>query len=151
MSVTGQLRGWLISVLFALGVLALSACTPQITVRGSAPTDEDLVTVRRGIDTKDDIQERFGRPITISSADPNIWYYVQQDLRPRPLSPPDILDQRIVVLAFNEADQIQTYEVVTGIIGDIDMEPDPATSRIYGPDRAPGQALIRSMLGVAAL
>ena len=151
MSVTRQLRGLVVLALMTLAALALSACSPQVTIRGSAPSDEDLVTLRRGLDTKEDIQERFGRPITLSAADPDIWYYVQQDLRPRPLNPPEIIDQRIVVLRFDEDSQVQNYEVINGIIGDVESVPDSASSKIYGPDRSPGQALIRSMLGTLAL
>ena len=99
MSVTRQVRAFVLFVLLGLLPVALGACSAQIDVRGSAPSDEDLVTVRPGLDTKTDIHERFGLPITVSAADPNIWYYVKQDLRPLPLSPPEVIDQRIVVVA----------------------------------------------------
>ena len=147
MSVTRQLRGLVLFVLLGLSTLALSACTSQIDVRGSAPSDEDLVTVRRGIDTKAEIQERFGLPITLGVADPNTWYYVQQDLRPRPLSPPDVIDQRIVMLQFDSEDLVQNFEVVNGLVGDTDFEPDPASSKIYGPDRTAVQSFFRSIFG----
>ena len=147
MSVTRQLRGLVLFVLLGLSALALSACATEIDVRGSAPSDEDLVTVRRGIDTKKEIQERFGLPITLGAADPNVWYYVQQDLRPRPLSPPDVIDQRIVMLQFDSEDLVQNFEVVNGLVGDIDFEPDPASSKIYGPDRTAVQSFFRSIFG----
>ncbi|MGB1160098.1 MAG: outer membrane protein assembly factor BamE domain-containing protein, partial [Alphaproteobacteria bacterium] len=88
--VTRQVRAFVLLVLLSLSALLLAGCTAQVDVRGSAPSDEDLATVRRGLDTKNDIQERFGLPIAQGAADPNVWYYVKQDLRPLPLSPPEV-------------------------------------------------------------
>ena len=114
---------------------------------GSAPSDEDLATVRRGVDTKQDIQERFGLPITIGSADPNIWYYVKQDLRPLPLSPPDVIGQRIVVISFDAEELVADMSVKNGIVGDTSFRPDPESSKIYGPDRSAAQEFFRNIFG----
>ena len=147
MSVTRQVRAVLVALsLLAFG-LALGGCSAQIDVRGSAPSDEDLVTVRKGIDTKAELQDRFGRPITVSVADPNIWYYVKQDLRPRPLNPPLVIDQRVVVLVFDDDDVVQSFEVAEGILGDTNLQPDPDSSSIYGPDRPAAQGLFQTIFG----
>ena len=147
MSVTRQVRAVLLALsLLAFG-LVLGGCSAQIDVRGSAPSDEDLVTVRKGIDTKEELQDRFGRPITVSVADPNIWYYVKQDLRPRPLNPPLVIDQRIVVLVFDDDDVVQNFEVAEGILGDTNLQPDPDSSSIYGPDRSAAQGLFQTIFG----
>lgn len=60
MSVTRQVRAFVLFLLLSLSALLMIGCTAQVDVRGSAPSDEDLATVRRGVDTKQDIQERFG-------------------------------------------------------------------------------------------
>jgi len=147
MSVTRQVRAFVLFVLLGLLPVALGACSAQIDVRGSAPSDEDLVTVRPGLDTKTDIQERFGLPMTVSAADPNIWYYVKQDLRPLPLSPPEVIDQRIVVVSFDVEDLVVGTEVVNGLVGDTDFRPDPDSSKIYGPDRSAAQAFFQTIFG----
>ena len=147
MSVTRQVRAFVLFVVLGLSALLVAGCTAQVDVRGSAPTDEDLVTVREGIDTKKDIQERFGLPITVSAADPNLWYYVKQDLRPLPLSPPEVIGQRVVVIGFDGDDLVSGIDVVNGIIGDTNFEPDPASSKIYGPDRSAAQEFFRNIFG----
>ena len=147
MSVTRQVRAFVLLVLLSLSALLLAGCTAQVDVRGSAPSDEDLATVRRGLDTKKDIQERFGLPIAQGAADPNVWYYVKQDLRPLPLSPPEVIGQRIVVINFDDEDLVLGLDVVNGIVGDTDFRPDPDSSKIYGPDRSPVQEFFNNVFG----
>ncbi len=147
MTVTRRVRAGLLALLLLAAGIMLSGCTAQIDVRGSAPSDEDLVTIRKGIDTQKDLQNRFGLPITTSIADPNIWYYVQQDLRPQPLNPPRVIDQRVVVMVFNEDGLIQSFQVADGILGNPDLQPDPASSSIYGPDRSAAQSLFQTIFG----
>ncbi len=151
MSVTRQVRAFVLFILLSLSSLSLVACTAQVDVRGSAPSDEDLATVRRGLDTKMDIQERFGLPITIGAADPNLWYYVKQDLRPLPLSPPEVIGQRIVLIQFDTEELVVDMEVVNGIIGDTDFRPDTDSSKIYGPDRSAAQEFFRNIFGSVGL
>ena len=151
MTVTRQVRAFVLFILLSLSGLSLVACTAQVDVRGSAPSDEDLATVRRGLDTKMDIQERFGLPITIGAADPNLWYYVKQDLRPLPLSPPEVIGQRIVLIQFDTEELVVDREVVNGIIGDTDFRPDRDSSKIYGPDRSAAQEFFRNIFGSVGL
>ena len=134
-------------VVLSLSALLLVGCTAQVDVRGSAPSDEDLASVRRGLDTKKDIQERFGLPIATGAADPNVWYYVKQDLRPLPLSPPEIIGQRIVVINFDQEDLVLSLNVVNGIVGDTKFRPDPDSSKIYGPDRSAVQEFFNTFFG----
>lgn len=147
MSVTGQVRAFVLLVVLSLSALLLVGCTAQVDVRGSAPSDEDLASVRRGLDTKKDIQERFGLPIATGAADPNVWYYVKQDLRPLPLSPPEIIGQRIVVINFDQEDLVMSLNVVNGIVGDTKFRPDPDSSKIYGPDRSAVQEFFNTFFG----
>ena len=147
MSVTGQVRAFVLLVVLSLSGLLLVGCTAQVDVRGSAPSDEDLASVRRGLDTKKDIQERFGLPIATGAADPNVWYYVKQDLRPLPLSPPEIIGQRIVVINFDQEDLVMSLNVVNGIVGDTKFRPDPDSSKIYGPDRSAVQEFFNTFFG----
>ena len=147
MSVTGQVRAFVLLVVLSLSALLLVGCTAQVDVRGSAPSDEDLASVRRGLDTKKDIQERFGLPIATGAADPNVWYYVKQDLRPLPLSPPEIIGQRIVVINFDQEDLVLSLNVVNGIVGDTKFRPDPDSSKIYGPDRSAVQEFFNTFFG----
>ncbi len=147
MSVTRQVCAVSLALSVLAFGLALGGCSAQIDVRGSAPSDEDLVTVRKGIDTKNELQDRFGRPITISVADPNVWYYVKQDLRPRPLNPPLVIDQRVVVLVFDDGGVVQNFEVAEGILGDTNLRPDPDSSSIYGPERSAAQGLFQTIFG----
>lgn len=147
MSVTRQVRAFVLLVVLSLSALLLVGCTAQVDVRGSAPSDEDLASVRRGLDTKKDIQERFGLPIATGAADPNVWYYVKQDLRPLPLSPPEIIGQRIVVINFDQEDLVMSLNVVNGIVGDTKFRPDPDSSKIYGPDRSAVQEFFNTFFG----
>ena len=96
-----------VAVALSLG-LALAACESQISVRGAIPDREEVAEIQPGLDTKEDILNRFGSPSTVSTFLDNTWYYMGQQVEQFAFYAPNVTDRGILVVEFDD----------TGVVGD---------------------------------
>ena len=103
--------------LIALTALALvtSACTPTIAQRGNMLDDEQVQQVAINQSTRSDVLRTLGSPTTHSTFDPNVWYYIGQETSKRGILDPKIVEERVVLVAFNDDGYVEAIE-------DIDRE-----------------------------
>jgi outer membrane protein assembly factor BamE (lipoprotein component of BamABCDE complex) len=97
----------LAALVLSLG-LTLSACESQVSVRGAIPDPEEVAEIQPGLDTKQDILNRFGSPSTVSTFRDNTWYYMGQQVEQFAFYAPDVTDRGILVVVFDD----------TGVVGD---------------------------------
>jgi outer membrane protein assembly factor BamE (lipoprotein component of BamABCDE complex) len=106
------------TLLAGLGLaLALTAigCTPRIDQRGNKPDEEQVVHINPGVDDKNRVAELIGTPSTISTFNDRTWYYISKRTETTAFLDPDVTDQEILAISFDES----------GIVQDM---------RIYGPE-----------------
>jgi outer membrane protein assembly factor BamE (lipoprotein component of BamABCDE complex) len=85
-----------------ISLLAFSACTPTIAQRGNMLEDYQISEVQQNIHTRTDVLRILGSPTTQATFDPNIWYYIGQKTEKRGILDPEVVAERIIVVAFNE-------------------------------------------------
>ena len=64
---------------FSLVLFVLcTACEPEKYVRGRVVPDEDMLALKKGVETmhKDQVETLIGPPSSILNFDPNTWYYL---------------------------------------------------------------------------
>jgi outer membrane protein assembly factor BamE (lipoprotein component of BamABCDE complex) len=67
-----------ITVLSALGLLAVGACTPLNSYQGFQIIDQTPGDVRPGQDTRATVQAKLGSPTEVATFDKNEWFYISQ-------------------------------------------------------------------------
>ena len=104
-------RGW-VRIVPALGLVALlvAACSPQPRFHGYAPEDETLAEIEIGVDTRDTVAERIGRPTTSGLMEGSGWYYVQSDWVQEAWRAPVEIDRQVVAITFDENDRVRNIE-----------------------------------------
>jgi outer membrane protein assembly factor BamE (lipoprotein component of BamABCDE complex) len=114
---TGRLRyrGTLLAGVAVALALAVSACTPRIDQRGNKPDEEQVVLINPGVDDKNRVAELIGTPSTISTFDDRTWYYISKRTETTAFFDPDVVDQEILAISFDEQ----------GVVDNM---------RIYGPE-----------------
>ena len=114
---TGRLRyrGLALAGVGVALALAVSACTPRIDQRGNKPDEEQVVLINPGVDDKNRVAELIGTPSTISTFDDRTWYYVSKRTETTAFFDPDVVDQEILAISFDEQ----------GIVDNM---------RVYGPE-----------------
>lgn len=117
----------------AAGVTLISACTPTYNVRGNLIQDYQIADIKAGKDTRSDILKKLGSPTTKAPFNEDIWYYMGQEMSKKGIFDPEVVAERIIVVAFNEEGIVQRMEEVKGNRMDIPYQErkTPTTGNEY--------------------
>ena len=92
------------SPLAPLAMAALiAACSPIIDTRGNLPEVEDLDKIKVGASTKEEVSTVLGSPSSVATFDPNTWYYISKRTETVAFFRPEVLDQKVVTIRFDDA------------------------------------------------
>lgn len=101
-------------VLF-LPVAFLAACSNAIAVYGYVPHQSRIDQAVAGEADRKEVRDLFGAPFTLGTFDENYWFYIERRTRIRGILEPKLLDQRVLVVKFDEENGTlagtQMYEV----------------------------------------
>lgn len=99
--------------LFAIfTAMGLSACTPTHNVRGNLIEDYQLEDIQAGVDGRSDILRKLGSPTTRAPFDDDVWYYLGQETEKRGVFDPEVKNERVVVVFFNDDGIVEKIEDV---------------------------------------
>lgn len=119
--------GWLLLA----SVAALAACSPRIDQRGNLLDPDAVLAVQPGIQTKDQVAQLLGTPSTIATFDDKTWYYVSKRTETTAFFTPDITDQQVLVVKFDDADVVENVHLY-GMDDAYEIEPVDRTTPTYG-------------------
>jgi outer membrane protein assembly factor BamE (lipoprotein component of BamABCDE complex) len=91
---------WLAAVLVAG---ALASCAPMVHTDGQIPDPVKLASIQLGVQTQEEVAEMLGTPSSVGTFDPNTWYYISKRTSTTAFLEPDVLEQRVVVINFDES------------------------------------------------
>lgn len=89
-----------ISLLCVFSLLALGACAPVKAKRGNMVELHQMQAVKPGETTRSEVLKIMGSPTTVSTFNPNVWYYLGQDTEKRGIFDAKIVNERIVAVVF---------------------------------------------------
>jgi outer membrane protein assembly factor BamE (lipoprotein component of BamABCDE complex) len=98
------------SIALFLVVGLISACTPTQSNRGNLVEDFRLDEVTPGVSTRTNVLKSLGSPTTVAPFDNNVWYYIGQKMEKKGIFDPEVVDEKIIVVAFNDKGILQTIE-----------------------------------------
>lgn len=99
----------------------LAACSFPQEVRGNLPDLDAIPQLEAGKTTKDDVQRLLGSPTSISTFDPDTWYYVSRKVERDSFSDPNLIEQRVFQLHFDKNAVLTSFEQRINETRDIDM------------------------------
>jgi outer membrane protein assembly factor BamE (lipoprotein component of BamABCDE complex) len=86
----------------ALIALALAACQPTIDQRGNLPDQKKLATIEPGVTTREMVSQILGTPSSVSTFSDKTWYYISRRTEQTAFFTPEVLDQQVVAVAFDD-------------------------------------------------
>lgn len=94
------------------GVLAASlvACSPVFRDHGYVPTEQELVTIAVGQDTRESVAEKVGRPSATGLLNDVGWFYVKSRWRHFGAAAPQEIDRQVLAITFTESGTVQNIE-----------------------------------------
>jgi outer membrane protein assembly factor BamE (lipoprotein component of BamABCDE complex) len=94
----------------ALIALALAACQPTIDQRGNLPDEKKLSAIEPGVTTKEAVSRLIGTPSSVSTFGDKTWYYISRRTEQTAFFNPQVLDQQVVVVAFDEGGVVRNVQ-----------------------------------------
>ena len=98
------------TAILAIGLLVFSGCSPTTANRGNLVEDFRLDEVLIGISSRSDVIRHIGSPTTQSPFDENIWYYMGQKTEKHSVFDPQVVEEKIVMVAFDNKGIVQKIE-----------------------------------------
>lgn len=89
-------------ILLCTGASLLAACTPTVAQRGNLLEERQVSQIVPTIHTQSDVLRILGSPTTIAPFDESTWYYIGQETEKHGILDPEIVQERIVVVHFDE-------------------------------------------------
>lgn len=98
----------------AIGYLSVAACAPISSYSGFQAIESDPKDVKVGVDTKSTVRGKLGSPSTVSTFDPNIWFYMNQVKERVAFRRPQVVARNVTAIAFNkESEQVESVRTYT--------------------------------------
>ncbi len=89
-----------------------SACTPTKNNRGNMVENFRMAEITLGVSTRTNVLKSLGSPTTKAPFDENVWYYIGQKMEKKGIFDPKVVEEKVIVVAFDEAGIVQTMEEI---------------------------------------
>lgn len=91
-------------VLFASAAI-VTGCAPTSIYQGFQAVDAKPTDVKVAEDTKATVLSRLGSPTSVSTFDPNVWFYISQVTEYQSFYKPHTIRRDVVAITFNKGDE----------------------------------------------
>jgi outer membrane protein assembly factor BamE (lipoprotein component of BamABCDE complex) len=82
----------------------VQGCAPISVYQGFQVVDTKPTDLKVGEDTKSTVMARLGSPSTVSTFDPNVWFYITQVSEHQAFYQPKTIRRDVVAVSFDKAD-----------------------------------------------
>jgi outer membrane protein assembly factor BamE (lipoprotein component of BamABCDE complex) len=103
----GSLGGTRKQAAVLLLAAGLAACAPIFRNHGYVPAEDELALVEVGVDTRETVGQKIGRPSTSGLLNDEGWFYVQSRYELRGPREPREIDRQVLAVTFNEAGTVE--------------------------------------------
>ena len=118
-----------------------ASCGGFDDLRGNEPDPEKVLAVHPGINTRQQVAQLLGTPSTTGTFDRNTWYYISNRTTRFAFFDPEIVDQEVLVVKFDEGGTVSDmyiYGVEDGRV----IEPVERETPTFGQELTVLQQLI---------
>jgi outer membrane protein assembly factor BamE (lipoprotein component of BamABCDE complex) len=125
----------LVSIVATISSAAVIAgCATNVEQRGNLPPQDKITEVHPGTTTKDEVTEILGSPSSISVFNDKTWYYISRRTGQFAFFDPDVLDQQVYVITFDDQGVVQA-------VGHKSLEDGKDITPVARATPAPGREL----------
>ena len=94
-------------VAVALAAVTLAACAPTVDQRGNLPDPDQLALIHAGTTTRQQVAKILGTPSSTGVFDDKNWYYISKKTEQVAFLDPDVLDQQVYIVKFDDKGVVQ--------------------------------------------
>ncbi len=91
----------------AAALLIVAGCSTTLDQRGNLPDEAKLELIRPGVTSRETVSQLLGTPSSVSTFDDKTWYYISRRTEQFAFFKPELLDQQVVAVTFDENGVVQ--------------------------------------------
>jgi outer membrane protein assembly factor BamE (lipoprotein component of BamABCDE complex) len=95
---------------FGIITLGLVACAPVVDQRGNLPDPSKVASIEPGVTTKETVSKLLGTPSSVSTFNDKTWYYISRRTETTAFFAPEVTDQLVVTVAFDDTGIVRRVE-----------------------------------------
>ena len=103
-------RNRVMSIVAALSLSALTACSATYRNHGYVPPEEDLQQLVVGVDTRATVDDVVGPPSVGGVVGDGNYYYVRKRVREYGMFRPEVVERQVLAISFDDTDAIANIE-----------------------------------------
>lgn len=88
----------------------MPCCSATVDKRGNLPEAEKLAEIHPGSTTKDQVVKILGTPSSTGTFDGKNWYYISKRTSQLAFLDPEVLDQQVYILRFDDKGVLRTVD-----------------------------------------
>ena len=88
----------------------LTGCAASVDQRGNLPEADKLAEIHPGATTKDQVVKILGTPSSTATFDDKNWYYISRKVSHLAFFQPEVLDQQVYILRFDDKGVVRTVD-----------------------------------------
>ena len=138
--VPGSVLGCVLGCVLAAALLA--GCAPRVHVQGHVTDPEALAQIEPGVQSRAEVAQLLGTPSAVATFDDKRWYYITRRTEQTAFYDPELIEQDITVIAFDEAG---TVAEVSSFAAEQARAIDPVDAE--SPTRGSSFGLFEQILG----
>ncbi|MBV8166507.1 MAG: outer membrane protein assembly factor BamE [Alphaproteobacteria bacterium] len=89
---------------------ALAACAPMVDTRGNMPPADAIAGIQPGVTTRTQVSQLLGSPSSVGTFNDRTWYYIGRKTETVAFLQPEVTEQQVLVIKFDEAGVVQDFE-----------------------------------------
>jgi len=113
------MRNVLRPTIFATLLLATTACTPSIDVRGNNPLPDQMVQIKVGETTQDEVTTLLGTPSSTMNYGEEVWHYISGRTETTAFFLPEEKERKIVTIFFDAHGKVSNVTTLTLLDGKV--------------------------------
>jgi outer membrane protein assembly factor BamE (lipoprotein component of BamABCDE complex) len=94
-----------------IGTAMVTGCTHPIETHGNLPDSDQVVQINPGVDDKNHVSQLLGSPSTVSPFGGSTWYYISKKTEQVAFLDPDVLDQEVLSITFDDQDIVKDMKI----------------------------------------
>ena len=126
----------------ALAAALLAGCAPIVHQQGHVSDPEALAQIKPGVQTRAEVARLLGTPSAVGTFEDRHWYYISRRTETEAFNAPELVDQSIIVIAFDESGVVAE---VTSVSTEEARAIDPVGEE--SPTRGRELGLLEQLLG----
>jgi outer membrane protein assembly factor BamE (lipoprotein component of BamABCDE complex) len=100
----------IVSTLLGPALVGLAGCEGHFNQRGFAATPGSVEKLEAGTQSREDVVRLIGSPSAVATFNPNVWYYISETQEAYAFLKPEITQQKVVQVTFNESGRIASIK-----------------------------------------